>query len=157
VKIGVVRTYLTRHGPGPFPSETEELVALREPHNRDDGWQGRFRRGWPDPILTRYAIRATGGVDGLALTHVDALRSAPWRAVARHAEDLLEVPVAPSDLEARERLTEKLAASRAVLEPVPNDEAGFIEWLERTLDVPVAIASRGPRPADKITRTRGCP
>jgi adenylosuccinate synthase len=157
VKIGVLRTYLTRHGPGPFPSETEALAALPEPHNRDDGWQGRFRRGWPDPILARYAIRATGGIDELAVTHVDALSFAPWRVVARHAEDVLDVPVAPHDLEARERLTRALAASQAVLEPAPNDEAGFLEDLERRLDVPVAIVSRGPRPADKITRTRGCP
>jgi len=151
VKLGVVRTYMTRHGPGPFPSETDALRALAEPHNPDDGWQGPFRRGWPDPILLRYAIRATGGVDGLALTHLDALGSSAWRGVVRHAgaEGALDAPALPDDLEARERLTRRLAGCRAVLEPVPGEEAHFVAWLEDALGAPVTIRSRGPRPRDK--------
>ena len=133
VTIGVARTYLTRHGPGPFPSEQigGALDALAEPHNRDDGFQGRFRRGWPDPILSRYAIRANGGVDSVVVTHLDALTRAEWRGVREYeggAERELSAPLRRDDLDARERRTEQLREARVILEALPSDEASFIAW-----------------------------
>lgn len=54
---GVLRSYLTRHGNGPFPTCDEALEdQLPEPHNCGEGWQGRFRRGHPDAVLLRYAL-----------------------------------------------------------------------------------------------------
>ena len=44
-------------------------ARLLEPHNSDDGWQGKFRRGHLDFVLLRYALRACAGtVDALMLT-----------------------------------------------------------------------------------------
>ena len=43
---GVLRTYLTRHGDGPFPTEDPAMAPLLpEPHNPSHGWQGGFRVG----------------------------------------------------------------------------------------------------------------
>jgi adenylosuccinate synthase len=70
-KLGVARSYLTRHGPGPFPTEDERLDGLAEPHNSAAGWQGRFRRGHPDGVLLRYAIDASRDLDGLLISHLD--------------------------------------------------------------------------------------
>jgi len=67
-KIGVVRTYFTRHGPGPFPSEDD--VSLEEVHNPVDEWQGGFRTGAFDLVALRYALNCCP-VDCLALTHCD--------------------------------------------------------------------------------------
>jgi adenylosuccinate synthase len=80
-RLGVVRVYAHRHGPGPLPTETPELGALLdEPHNVNGPWQGPFRVGWPDMVLARYARAAAGPIDGLALTHLDALdRTADWK------------------------------------------------------------------------------
>lgn len=76
-RLGVLRTYLTRHGEGPFPSEAPSLQArLPEAHNASDGWQGAFRVGHQDLVLLRYALSVAGGIDGLALTHVDRLGAA---------------------------------------------------------------------------------
>jgi adenylosuccinate synthase len=155
VTIGVVRSYLTRHGAGPFPSERTngELDVLAEPHNGQGGWQGRFRRGWPDPILLRYAIRANVGVDALAVTHLDALARMEWRGVRGYegsAERALEERICADDFSARERRTEALGASRVVLERVPNDEAGFVAWLEERLETPVTIGSMGPTASMKV-------
>jgi adenylosuccinate synthase len=73
-KLGVVRTYLTRHGAGPMPTEDRSLDAfLVEPHNASDSFQGRFRRGWFDAVLARYAVDCCEGIDALAITHLDAL------------------------------------------------------------------------------------
>jgi adenylosuccinate synthase len=75
-RLGVVRAYATRHGPGPFPSEQPHW-PLPEPHNANHGWQGRFRVGALDGVLLRYATTVVGGVDGTALTCLDRIREIP--------------------------------------------------------------------------------
>jgi adenylosuccinate synthase len=86
VKLGVLRTYFTRHGAGPFPTEDASLDAILEPHNAMHPFQGKFRRGWFDAVLARYAIEACDGIDALALTHVDALaRIDRWRMATSYA------------------------------------------------------------------------
>uniref|UniRef100_UPI001C5D2E9A adenylosuccinate synthetase n=1 Tax=Nonomuraea rhizosphaerae TaxID=2665663 RepID=UPI001C5D2E9A len=71
VRLGVLRTYTTRHGPGPLVTE-DPTLELPERHNGTGPWQGPFRTGHFDAVAHRYAIEAAGGVDELALTHLDA-------------------------------------------------------------------------------------
>jgi adenylosuccinate synthase len=72
---GVLRTYLTRHGAGPLPTQDDSLDALLpEPHNLSDGCQGRFRRGHPDAVLWRYALQAVGQLRGLLVSHLDVFQ-----------------------------------------------------------------------------------
>lgn len=80
-KLGVVRAYGVRHGPGPFPTEDAELaLAIPDMHNRMDDWQRNFRIGWFDAVATRYAIAACGGIDALAVTGLDRLKGiGDWR------------------------------------------------------------------------------
>jgi adenylosuccinate synthase len=70
IKIGVLRTYYTRHGDGPFPTEDPKLT-YPEPYNNGDSYQGKFRLGFFDSILARKAISIIGGVDEIALNHLD--------------------------------------------------------------------------------------
>ena len=72
VRIGLLRAYGTRHGAGPFPTETTEL-RLDPCHNSANEWQGAFRTGWFDAVLARYALDVVGSVDLLALTNLDRL------------------------------------------------------------------------------------
>ncbi len=72
-RLGVTRTYQTRHGPGPFPTEDPGL-GVTEPHNADGRWQGPFRAGHLDAVALGYAARVAGGVDAVALTHLDTAR-----------------------------------------------------------------------------------
>ena len=70
--LGVIRAYQTRHGAGPFPTETTDIASTcRDEHNGVSRWQGQFRVGWPDHVLTRYAIGCCLHVDGLVMTHLD--------------------------------------------------------------------------------------
>ncbi|MFD7657969.1 adenylosuccinate synthetase [Actinosynnema sp. NPDC059797] len=71
--VGVTRTYQTRHGAGPLPTE-DPAVAARFPerHNATGRYQGAWRAGHLDAELLEYAVAACGGVDGLAVTHLDA-------------------------------------------------------------------------------------
>ncbi len=73
-RIGVLRTYSTRHGPGPFVPECLQL-CFSEPHNGAHPWQGPFRQGHFDSVATRYAIRCAGGIDELHVTHLDRFPS----------------------------------------------------------------------------------
>lgn len=71
--IGVTRTYLTRHGAGPFPSEFEQHMAVGYPemHNAWGEFQGGWRVGAFDAGLFKYACRADRNIDSFALTHYD--------------------------------------------------------------------------------------
>jgi len=69
--VGVTRTYLTRHGPGPLPTEVSSRPRHSTDHNRDDGPQGAMRFGNLDIHLLKRAARLNR-VDSLAITHCDA-------------------------------------------------------------------------------------
>ena len=73
--FGVMRSYLTRHGPGPLPTEDPTLDSLEELHNANDGWQGRFRRGHPDGVLLDYARKTLGiPLSGVFISHMDVFQ-----------------------------------------------------------------------------------
>jgi adenylosuccinate synthase len=71
-KIGVLRTYLTRHGDGPLPTEQSWMPATYpERHNASDGPQGKFRKGLFSEELLDRSLKICGGVHGFALNHMD--------------------------------------------------------------------------------------
>jgi adenylosuccinate synthase len=78
MRIGCLRTYYTRHGVGPFPTE-DNTLDLPEPHNGNDGFQGKFRVGRFDFTLAKQALSIVGGVDVLALSHLDYLPRLGWQ------------------------------------------------------------------------------
>ena len=69
LRLGVFRSYFTRHGPGPFPTESVE-VEFPEPHNGEHPWMGPFRQGYFDGALASYACRVARP-DALVITHMD--------------------------------------------------------------------------------------
>ncbi|MEU5758189.1 adenylosuccinate synthetase [Nocardia sp. NPDC047648] len=140
--LGVTRTYQTRHGAGPFPTEDPGLT-LPEPHNAAGRYQGEFRLGHLDTVLLRYAIEVSGGVDGLAVNHLDApgrRYAATGYTVDGAAWD--RVPAGRGrDLDHQRELTRLLARAEPVLAEMPDDP---VPWLARTLGVPVALTADGP-------------
>src|SRR5204862_4389555 len=76
--LGIVRTYATRVGEGPFPTEMVEGEAemaelIRERGNEYGSVTRRPRRcGWFDAVATRYAAELNG-FDSIALTKLDVL------------------------------------------------------------------------------------
>jgi len=134
--LGVLRSYITRHGPGPLPTHDRALdERLAEPHNADEGWQGVFRRGHPDAMLLRYALAAVGPLHGLVASHLDAVEGADfrWCAGYRTADGacLASLPLADdaTDLEQQHRLTQLLQGAQPLYEPggIATPEA----WIER--------------------------
>lgn len=92
-RIGVTRIYATRHGVGPFPTESYMLPrdATRELHNRAGAaeLQGEWRTGWLDlNLLRRSVIDILGGVDSIALSHVDRFNTQDnWNIIGARASD----------------------------------------------------------------------
>jgi adenylosuccinate synthase len=142
-RIGIARAYMTRHGAGPFPTESLRLTEkLREAHNGTNDWQHGFRFGWPDLVLLRYALRATGGIDELALTCLDQLPALPLWKVARTYADIGELKIAPPpNLEHQERLTSILEDARPVYENLPAADLG--DYLRDALHCRPGINSFG--------------
>ncbi len=161
VRLGVVRCYLTRHGPGPFVTE-DPTLEFPEPHNGTGTWQGAFRIGHPDAVALRYAAEVAGGVDGVALTHLDVAARHRLRLCRAYQADGRMVsriePGPEHDLSWQERLTDSLLRARPVYsdpvsgcgDPVSGDPAG--DWagvFEDVLGAPVVLRSYGPTAAAK--------
>ncbi|MEK7498238.1 MAG: adenylosuccinate synthetase, partial [Patescibacteria group bacterium] len=75
--FGVLRAYHTRHGAGPFVTESQSLTEqLPDATNKDHPWQGSFRVGSFDAVAARYALEAAGRtlIDGLVITCLDRLQ-----------------------------------------------------------------------------------
>jgi adenylosuccinate synthase len=73
--LGITKSYTTRVGDGPFPSEQMNAVGeeLGARGNEFGTVTGRKRRcGWFDSVLVRQTA-VTGGIDGIALTKLDVL------------------------------------------------------------------------------------
>lgn len=145
-RLGVTRTYSTRHGAGPFPTEDPQLRA-KEPHNAWGPWQEGFRQGWLDMVLLRYAVEACGGLDGLALTHLDRL--APGFKMAHAYEEMDRVDLGTSqDLDHQERLGQALEKVHPIYRRVDSPEA-VKDLLSEVVQAPLVIKSFGPKPDDK--------
>lgn len=81
IRLGVLRAYATRHGKGPFVTESDELtLELPDTKNITNAWQQAFRVGWFDAVALRYALAVVGKVDALVITNIDRLLSVKeWR------------------------------------------------------------------------------
>ena len=170
--LGVMRTYATRHGAGPFPSEAPELSPLLpERHNAWNDWQGAFRVGYFDLLAARYALHLLGQLDHLALTHLDCLPALPeWKfchsylyrgqpadlvGYFEHNGQRINKINAPAsvDLARQEQLTCRLLQCSPEYLTLPKrDPADYLALIEEQLGVPILITSSGPTAADKQIR-----
>lgn len=143
-RLGVVRSYATRHGAGPFPSE-DSTLDVPEPHNEWGDWQHGFRLGWLDLVLLRYAVQVCGGLDGLAVTHLDRFQPG-WKVATSYGRVQALQPGPFTDLGYQELLTQQL--ERAVPQ---YRELTSVEDLYSCLATlgPIMLGSWGPTAADK--------
>ncbi len=168
-KVGVLRSYAVRHGPGPFPSESE-VLALPDSFNVWNDWQRDFRIGHFDAVLSRYALRATKGVDVLAITNLDRVEHiSPLEIVTHYQHDNVEQADEflyrensngkygdikihfPANLEYQTQLAVFLQGVKTVQQYIHGEkrEEEFISEIVKHLEVPVHIIGRGPTRLDK--------
>lgn len=159
--IGVTRTYQTRHGAGPFPSEwtydstmRDEFIA-RDEHNTWGEYQGGWRVGNLDLNLLEYSKKVMGQIDSVALTHMDLDGIFGAKPLASY--DLLndsDYELEPSvcqDLDHQSELTTMLEG----LDPeeffysMSSDPKATKLSIELILGAPVLIESYGPERGKK--------
>lgn len=150
-RIGVIRTFQTRHGAGPMPTHDPEFAPLLTGDHNLNGnpWQGELRAGALDLVLTRYALQGIGGVDGLAVTHADRVpNGSPVCLEYRYGGIVFEeLPhIIPS--EQATALLSKVATPLVTVAPVD----AFCDAVAELLRVPLRLISSGPRATDKVIR-----
>jgi adenylosuccinate synthase len=158
--VGVTKSFQTRVGSGPFPTELEGEAALRlrgtglQPWDEYGTTTGRPRRvGWLDSVLLRYAVRVNGLTE-LALTKLDILTGLDTillcTAYRRAGQIVEELPFGPGEIEQYEPVYEPLPgwqhdiqAARA-WEDLPQPARAYVLRIEELSGVPVRLVSVGP-------------
>jgi adenylosuccinate synthase len=142
-RMGVMRSYATRHGAGPFVTEDDSLDHA-ELHNAFGPWQQGWRRGHFDLVAARYAIEAVGGVDEIALTCLD--QAAGLRPVCTSYGPEVDLTV-PTSIPEQQRLTDALFKTEPRYEE--RDIAQTVSEL-----APIGILSHGLTAGDKHYEAR---
>ncbi|MDR3013140.1 MAG: adenylosuccinate synthase [Chitinispirillales bacterium] len=86
--VGIVKTYTTRVGNGPFPTELNDAIGeeLRNAGKEFGTTTGRPRRcGWLDAVMVRKAVQLNG-ITRLALTKLDVLSDLDEIKICTHYE-----------------------------------------------------------------------
>lgn len=141
--IGIVRSYFTRHGNGPMPTETKNVLARGVEHNNWGPWQGYFRFGYFDRPLFKYAL-SVQKVDSIFLTHED---NDPGQVCLEHEIDneSLAKMLPTMNLEKQRVAGEKLLKSR----PKELVKASARDTIETSGSAKVKFRSFGPKRKDK--------
>ncbi|MCR8996162.1 adenylosuccinate synthase [Brevibacillus halotolerans] len=154
--IGVAKSYTTRVGDGPFPTELHDATG---DHIREVGFEfgtttGRPRRiGWFDTVVVRHARRVSG-ITGLAITKLDTLSGIDklriCTAYKYKGEILNEFPASLKVLAECEPVYEELEGwSEDItgirdLNDLPATARHYIERITQLTGVPMSIFSVGP-------------
>jgi adenylosuccinate synthase len=148
--VGVTRSYMTRHGAGPFVTEDPSLLpCFPEAHNNGEGWQGNWRVGWPDLCALKYAIHACEGVDSLAVTHLDRVEH-DWKICISYGGNEFLAPLAFKEANRSSWLRERSLALNRLRDSKPeyveSDMTAdkLIGILEDATGLDVDLGSYGP-------------
>ena len=163
--LGIVKSYTTRVGEGPFPTElhdeTGELLGTR---GREFGTvTGRKRRcGWFDAVLVRQAC-TLGGVDGIALTKLDVLDGMDDLQVCTAYElDGRRLDRLPASSDEQARVTpvyESVPGWSGTTQgarswsDLPAEAVKYVRRIEELVGVPVWLLSTSPEREDTILVT----
>ena len=164
--IGVVKSYLSRVGESPLPSEIhgDEADALREKGSEYGTTTGRPRRvGWLDLVQVRQAVRVNGLTE-IALTKLDILNgfeSLPvcvgydveGRILKEMPASLIQYRKAKPvyrTLQGWDNLPENIWDEG--YDALPQPLKDYINFIEHEVDCPVKIVSVGPQRHETIIR-----
>lgn len=151
-QLGITRTFMSKHGAGPFPTEDKDLTSLlQDKHNHFNPWQQNFRVGYLDIPALKYSVEANGGIDGLAITHLDVLdKKEIWKVCLGYQHDDLSTFALKVDGKGRqwqESLTRELQQVTCNSVYVKGERIPSL--ISSALNVPVEIISSGQKSCDK--------
>jgi adenylosuccinate synthase len=157
---GVCKSFQTRVGSGPFPTEVFDDVALRLRGTGANPWDeygtttGRARRvGWLDGVLLRYAVRINGMTE-LVLTKLDILSGfekikvcTAYRTGDKTHTDL---PFGPANLSPFEPVYEELESWSEDVggirqwQDLPKAAQKYLDTVSQVAGIPIRLVSVGP-------------
>ena len=164
--IGVVKSYLSRVGESPLPSEIhgDEADALREKGGEYGTTTGRPRRvGWLDLVQVRQAVRVNGLTE-IALTKLDILNGFESLPVCVgydvEGKILKEMPASLIQYRKAKPVYRTLQGWDDLPENIwdegydalPQTLKDYINFIEHEVDCPVKIVSVGPQRHETIIR-----
>jgi len=154
--IGVTKSYTTRVGDGPMPTELldETGETLRRVGNEYGATTGRPRRcGWLDLVAVKFSA-SLNGITGLALTMLDVLSAVEEVKVCVGYEidgkKMDYLPLHQTDLHHARPLYKSLPGWGVDVtgcrrrEELPEEAQNFIWVIEDELKVPLCMISVGP-------------
>ena len=163
--LGIVRTYTTRVGEGPFPTEMLESEAelgqlIRERGREYGASTGRPRRcGWFDAFATRYAAEING-FSSVALTKLDVLDALDEIKVCvgynLNGKRCDSLPSVSQDLRRVEPIYETLPGWKSPtlgvtdLSELPRAAREYINFLSNQIGVEIGLVSTGPERSQTI-------
>ena len=149
--LGVVKSYTTRVGGGPFPTEImgQEGENLRTLGSEYGATTGRPRRvGWLDLVALRYTI-AMNGIRKVALSKLDVLSKLRDQKVCvayrYEGSETTDFQSSLSHLGEVEPVYESpVSIHGATFDAgLPAEGKRFVDYLEKQLDVKVTLVSHG--------------
>src|SRR4051812_18460623 len=160
--LGIVKSYTTRVGEGPFPTELKDATGekLGERGHEFGTVTGRKRRcGWFDAVLVRQTC-ITGGVDGICLTKLDVLDGFDQiKVCVGYQIDGKSLDYLPADANMQARLTpvyetmegwsETTQGARSWAQ-LPANAIKYVRRVEELIGAPVALLSTSPDRDDTI-------
>ncbi len=162
--IGVLKSYYTRVGEGPFPTELKDEIGkmIRQQGNEFGATTGRPRRcGWFDAVAARFAIMINA-VDEVALTCLDVLSGFEKIMICtkyKIGEEETDQFPARADILANvvPQYTEMLGWNEDISRTkeffdLPKNAKNYIQKLEELLETKITIISVGPERDQTIFR-----
>ena len=162
--MGIIKSYTTRVGAGPFPTEQDnEIGELLQKRGFEFGTvTGRTRRcGWLDLALVNYSVRLNG-ITELALMKLDILDTLPEIKICTgyrlNGEEIKYFPGRLDDLAAVEPIYETVkgweedTTTCTTYDALPDAAKAFIKRVEELTGVPVKIVAVGPGREQTIIR-----
>ncbi len=157
---GVCKSFQTRVGSGPFPTEVFDELAMQLRGTGENPWDeygtttGRARRvGWLDGVLLRYAVRINGLTE-LIITKLDILSGFKTLKLCvgyRQGEKTFtDLHFGPSNLEGYEPIYAEFPGWAENVSDIrnwadlPQAARGYLDAIAQLAGVPIRMVSVGP-------------
>jgi adenylosuccinate synthase len=154
--VGIAKSYVTRVGSGPFPTELLDDLGdtiVEKGHEYGVNTKRRRRPGWFDAVMLRHAVRLNS-LSELAITKLDILGGlGPLKVCVAYefeGQRLTQLPYHQSVLHKVTPIYEELSGwdedisgitERSAL---PGAASDYLDFLEQQVGIPITLVGVGP-------------
>lgn len=161
--IGVAKSYITRVGKGPFPTELFDKTGdlIRERGQEYGTTTGRPRRcGWFDAVILRYAVRLNG-LTSICINKLDTLAELDKLKICiaykKNGEMINDFPASLSELDGCEPIYIELPGFSSLegissYNDLPKNAKAYIEKIEELCKCRVSMVGIGPGREQNLER-----